>query len=158
MCCCACKASGDGGGCILVEQGQARASILLRVEATEREIGAAEEIRRCVRESTGVSLPVVSMPEIPRGYVIKLGLKEPGPGESTERFLVSASDSGSDIVGFSPLAVYYGACAFLEEAVGVRWYLPGPLGEIIPKRRCWWGPTTYTTGRLRTRQSKRTRC
>ncbi len=35
--------------------------------------------------------------------------------------------------GCSPLAILYGTNEFLERFVGIRWYMPGPLGEIVPK-------------------------
>ena len=39
------------------------------------------------------------------------------------------------IVGPRPLATYWGVCHFLREHLGVRWLLPGPLGEDVVRRR-----------------------
>ena len=36
------------------------------------------------------------------------------------------------IVGPTPAGSWHGCCAFLELVLGVRWLLPGPLGEILP--------------------------
>ena len=38
------------------------------------------------------------------------------------------------VVGPSPLVTYWAVCHFLREHLGVRWLLPGPLGEDLPRR------------------------
>ncbi|WP_286822303.1 DUF4838 domain-containing protein [Desulfobacter sp. UBA2225] len=118
---------------VLIEQGKSRAKIQLSHAPSALESKAAAEIQRCVRESTGATLPIISAPETTQEYIIKLDVQDARSGESSEQFSVFTTEFSTEISGGSPLAVFYGACAFLEEVLGVRWYLPGTLGEIIPK-------------------------
>ena len=133
LCGSALRAHAAGDDRTIVKADTACGAILLRPDASERETQAAMEIQRCVLKSTGATLPAVSNPQETEGYVIRLTLRAAKPSKSAEAFEVSVRNSGAEIAGNSPLGVYYGTCAFLEKAVGVRWYLPGPLGEIIPR-------------------------
>ena len=56
-------------------------------------------------------------------------------GESREAFTIKTDGGSVRIVGNSPLAALYGAYELLEQGLGVRWYLPGELGEVVPQQK-----------------------
>jgi hypothetical protein len=67
---------------------------------------------------------LINLPELqPEGFVIKT--------EGNDLYIVGrdATDAGLKVEGTA-----YGVCEFLERYLGVRWLMPGKLGEIVPKR------------------------
>lgn len=52
--------------------------------------------------------------------------------ESDDAFAIVARDGLCAIAGKSDRATRYGCCDFLERFVGVRWYMPGEFGEVVP--------------------------
>ena len=119
----------------LVVDGQPSATVLLPAEPAQREMEAALELQDYVERSTGAVLPVVTDAAACRGHVVELGTRAPGPGEENEAFRTHTSAGRTSLLGNSPLAVLYAVYDLLERAVGVRWYLPGPLGEVVPEHR-----------------------
>ena len=59
----------------------------------------------------------------PEGFVIKT--------DGNDLFIVGrdATDAGMPVAG-----TFYGVCEFLERYMGVRWLLPGSLGEVAPRQ------------------------
>ena len=109
------------------------ATILLDPEPAERELQAAVELQDYICKVSGAVLPIAMSPTQAEGYVIRLSADLSRTGASSECFRIAVDDERTTISGNGPLAVYYGVCDLLERALGVRWYLPGPLGEIVPK-------------------------
>ncbi len=67
---------------------------------------------------------VVDIKELqPEGFVIKT--------VGDDLFIVGrdTTDSGMQVAG-----TFYGVCEFLEQYLGVRWLMQGPLGEVAPKQ------------------------
>ena len=114
--------------------GQPAATIVLRPGCHEREKQAAKEIQDYVAKASGATLPILEAPA-ERGYEIRIEVRKPKDDESEDAFGLKVDDRQASIVGNGPLAAYYGACELLERGLGVRWYLPGPLGEVVPKRK-----------------------
>ena len=126
-----------GGGMqprTIVVGGKPVASIVLRAGCHDREREAAKEIQDYVAKASGATLPIVEAPQAPTGYPIRVEVRKPSKGESDEAFALRVDDERTRIIGNSPLAALYGAYELLERGLGVRWYLPGPLGEVVPKR------------------------
>ena len=44
-----------------------------------------------------------------------------------ERFVLDVAGDRVAIAGATPRATLYGACAFLERFLGIRWYWPGEV-------------------------------
>jgi hypothetical protein len=133
----------------LAENGQARAIIVV---PSGRQSRAATELRDYLEKATGTQLRVMDERQLgavkepfsrvfvgdcqatrrvidfkslrPEGFVIK--------SEGNDIYISGGdfTDGGPDVDG-----TYYGVCEFLERYVGVRWLMPGPLGEIVPKTR-----------------------
>ena len=117
----------------IVADGQPAATIVVAAEPNVREIQAAQELQDYVEKSTGAILRIVSGADGAQGHIIQIKTQEPPEGESYEAFRIKVEASRTTITGNSPIAALYGAYTLLEDGVGVRWYLPGPLGEVVPK-------------------------
>jgi len=140
----------------LIEKGQAKGAIYLAPGSTPTASYAAEELRDHIALATGVRLPIVD--KVPADSTTPLVLV--GPSEAAKARGVSAKGLkleehriktgpnwlvllGDDTDG-SPfhhlkglkeakrggtlLAVY----RWLEDALGVRWFMPGELGTVVP--------------------------
>jgi len=53
--------------------------------------------------------------------------------KSEDAFAIVARDGVCAIAGASDLATRYGCGEFLERFAGVRWYMPGEFGEVVPR-------------------------
>lgn len=132
----------------LVENGHSAWVIYRAPDAVPSVKLAAEEIQRVLRLSTGAELPIVDAPASP---IICLGdnAASRAAGLSSEGLVADAfiirtvggnlyivgkehPDDQPPHVGWTSRGTLYGAYDFLERVVGVRWLMPGDVGEDIP--------------------------
>jgi len=160
--------------CTLVEDGRARAVIVLAEKPTRVARMAAAELAHYVKKITGAELPVVAENELTAeqssGFLVlvgqsarteKLGLTSAGferqqhlirnegkwlilMGRDEQDF--GPADYTKDFpwpecrldfphrVYFKAWGSFYAVDTFLERVCSVRWYMPGELGEVAPKR------------------------
>jgi hypothetical protein len=123
----------------LVENGVAKAAVVVAADAPAAEKSAADELVHYIFKATGARLPVASGAQ---GASIIVGLTACPPdvaarvralkpdgiwiqADAQHLILAGSGENGT------PFAVY----AFLEKFAGVRWLWPGELGEVVPKTR-----------------------
>ena len=140
----------------LVEKGQARAAIVvpagtvLSGDLGRASAGAAgaSELQRCIEKATGVLLPVLAEDEIGGrvtgdvvfvGACVKTREVVDVSGIQPEGFVIRTQGNALYIVGRDETdagrevdGTLYGVCEFLERYVGVRWVMPGEVGEVVP--------------------------
>lgn len=121
-----------------------------RVAPAERE---GEKMRQRVRESikdlahylgalTGSSFEILTEEPDASDPRVRIHVGEPAekrfgpaqPGPYKQGLRVVVSDKGVGLVGESPLAVSYAVYELLHR-LGVRWYMPGEMGEYVPPVR-----------------------
>ncbi|MBM4045031.1 MAG: hypothetical protein FJ279_07950, partial [Planctomycetes bacterium] len=167
--------------CVLAQDGQPRATIVVAAKPSRMAQFAAEELAHYARKLSGASLPIVAEDKLTKeqaeGDLVlvgesertrKVGLTNAGlkPQEHVIRnagrwlALMGRDEEDYGPVDYTkdmpwpecrldfPWRVYlkawgsmYAVDAFLERVCGVRWYLPGELGEVAPKT-----PTIRTSG------------
>ena len=111
---------------------------------------AADEVQRAVAVSTGVKLPIVHAP--PAAPMVCMGdnaaaraagLSTAGLPDDGFRIVTRGGNlyilgkdtpDGFPQKGWESRGTLFGAYEFLERVVGVRWVMPGELGEEIPAR------------------------
>ena len=132
----------SGKSLMVVEKGRARAAIVLGVDASALERKAAEELQTYLKRIAGADLPIVSGSAATAGHRILIGgspaaeeivPREEAAEQGDEGFVLRSTDRDLAIVGGGDYGTLYGTYALLEK-LGVRWYLPDPLGEIVPRR------------------------
>jgi len=132
----------SGKSLMVVEEGRARAVIVLGEDVSVPERKAAEELQTYLARISGATLPIVSGPGA--GFECRIliggcvGAEEIVPREEAveqgeEGFVLRSTDRDLAVVGGGDYGTLYGVYAVLEK-LGVRWYLPDPLGEIVPRR------------------------
>lgn len=135
---------------------------------------AAHELQTYVQKMSGAKLPIVGDDQKPQGTLILVGrsaLTKPldaqipsglTPQRAEEGFLILAKGNQLVLAGNDALPYHgteYAVANFLYRQ-GVRWYMPGDFGEVVPKRssiyaaemevrskpdfklRNWWGTTS----------------
>lgn len=56
-------------------------------------------------------------------------------GLSSEGYIMRSSPGVVLLAGKSELALFYAVDRFLERELGVRWFMPGEIGEVVPRTR-----------------------
>ncbi|MFQ5809398.1 MAG: DUF4838 domain-containing protein, partial [Armatimonadota bacterium] len=126
----------------LVEDGRAAACIVLPDEASDVEEFAAAELAGYIERISGARL-LVCRGAPPEGYPVLLGraavrrerdtrdLAALGP----DGFVIRSSAKRLLIAGGSDLGTLFGVYHLLEKYLGVRWFMPGEVGTVIPRSR-----------------------
>ena len=143
-------ASGPANGAVLVKDGAPQAVIVRPAEATQYELQAVDDLREHIRRMSGASLAVVTTEQARAAAVIgEIRARKETPviigslaqvGEALgDKASVRGSfalvvDADSVQIDGSVEGVYYGVIELLEQQ-GCRWFLPGPLGEVVPELR-----------------------
>ncbi len=127
---------------LLAADGEPRAAIVLPAEPDAQEQTAADELVEHIRLISGVELPVRGSVDDVEGLLpVYLGaaadavLDVPlraGKGDPAS-FALRVMPERIDIRGLSPEGTLFGVYALLEQ-LGVRWYVPGAIGRIVPER------------------------
>lgn len=123
----------------LVDNGQARARVVVSSLASAIEIAAADELVEYMRKMTGAVLAVGvkadggSLP-IYIGTSAKRLLGDVDWGAlGDDGFVLRSGEQGVCIAGNQDLGTLFGVYHFLEKHLGVRWFMPGELGEVVPR-------------------------
>lgn len=124
----------------LIADGQSYCTIILPAEPTEEESLAAEELQTYLGKMTDAVVPIMAEHEASSGINIHVGATEAFRTDCAhllstlhhEGFLLKRRGKTVFIGGPSGLGTLYGVYDFLE-SWGVRWYIPDPLGEVVPE-------------------------
>jgi len=152
-------------GCATVtpvfKDGQALLPVIVARDAAPEERAAANELARVLGQMSGLDWPLRSESAAGgRGFYVgkteaagqravmkpATNLLAPEPGElSPDGFRIWQHQGKIFIAGVTPEATGFGVTWFLQHAGGVRWYAPGALGEVIPRRTEWTVPALKVT-------------
>jgi hypothetical protein len=124
----------------LVVDGQPRAVVVLPAEPAELERQAAEELVEHVRLISGAQLPVVDADAVGNRPGIFLGSAADAAldagtraaGDNPSSFTLRVTQRRIDVRGLADEGTLFGVYELLEQ-LGVRWYMPGELGRVVPK-------------------------
>lgn len=127
---------------LLVDHGQTTARIYHAAAAPGDVQESAAELARVLKVMSGATLsvevlaPGAAVAKTATGVVLgapaeELGLKMEKHSRAGDGFRYRVQGSLLLITGESPRGVYTGAMRFLE-SLGCGWYVPGPIGEVIP--------------------------
>lgn len=145
------------GGLVLARDGKPGATIVIGEGAGALQEEPARALQAAIRKITGARLPIRTDADALEGNLVLVGesklTREPGisaaeltgdvfmmktaPG----RLVLLGHDEllgGDEGAAFSPGRCKSGTSnavhAFLHDVCGVRWYMPGKLGEVIPRQ------------------------
>src|SRR5439155_3920166 len=135
-------------GFVLVEEGRSKAMIVTAAKPSENAAAAARELQHYVRKMSGAELLIVTDEQETTGPAILIGasrftekladLKIPSgltPQLREEGFVVQCRADRLVLAG-NDAGPYFGtryAAVELLHRLGVRWFMPGEFGEVIPR-------------------------
>jgi len=140
---------GTAGGALYEPMGKpftqiARAQIVTPASPTFLEQFAATELQRYLEKISGVRLPVVKEDAADKsiysffiGNTRKAAAAGVKPSESAmgrDGFALRSVPGGLVVLGRNDLGSVFGVYELLERYFDVRWFMPGDLGEHVPKR------------------------
>lgn len=117
--------------------------VRLAADAGPETVKGAQELAEYLGRATGVEVQLIrGEAEAQTGEpAIEVGTERArtlagallADAKSEDACAIVARDGVCAIVGASDLATRYGCGEFLERFVGVRWYMPGEFGEVVPR-------------------------
>ncbi len=130
----------QSGKIVITDNGLPKAVIVIKTEATETEKFAAQELQTYLRKISGVEIPVKTDSDNPQGNRILVGqnrlteeLDLKTEGLSREGFHIKTIGNDLVLVGAVDAGTQFAVYTFLERYLGVRWFWPGELGEVVPQ-------------------------
>ncbi len=125
----------------LAAGGKPATTIVVPAEADEHVQAAASELQQYVVKLVGVELPIVAddaelnTPAIFVGPCRQVqGGDLPPADANIESYAIRVRDGSLVLVGRQWYGTEFAVYSFLEDDLGIRWFVPGPLGEHIPER------------------------
>ena len=132
----------------LVEDGRARCSIVVPREH-QTLVDAARDLQYHLRKMSGADVPVVHQAHQASGvgiYIDTAPLGAPTIGRMIDRKVIWPDGYVIEVVEFKDMTavilssavidgVRHAVYGLLEDHLGCHWFVPGPIGEHIPKRR-----------------------
>lgn len=128
------------GAVTVVENGTAKAEVIVAANATADEKAAAAELISYVKRITGAQLAVRVRPTPGRAAILigpSLAPEAAGARLRSLRrdgFVVEASGDTIVLAGNEREGTCFAVYEFLERFAGVRWLWPGDTGEVVPRR------------------------
>lgn len=127
---------------VLVSEGRAHAVIVIAPRAGDLEKSSAHELQSYIGKISGVELPIVLDGNGERATKVFVG--ESSPDAESFRTVYRESDPASfrlsvagdtvQLIGLSDIGTAYAVYELLEQ-LGVRWFMPGDLGTVIPSTK-----------------------
>lgn len=124
--------------------GDRQAVIVHEAGAADEAAKAWQDLQKYLQQSTGREFVAVAEPvyDPSMGPPIYVGMCSPAKaalgmaryGLDRDAYAVIVREDAVMLAGASPWATFWSVCQFLEDHVGVRWLIPGPLGEDVPER------------------------
>jgi hypothetical protein len=144
---------GGSGQVTLVENGQARATIMVASDAPAEVCTAALELQTYLKKMSGALPPIVEDDREVDGTVVWVGPSRftsqvEGDLEGVKQggFVIRTIDDSLALIGKDNEGTQFAVYELLE-MLGVRWYWPGDSGEVVPQL------TTITVEPLNTTES-----
>ncbi len=134
---------------VLIRDGKPLATIVTAAKPSENARIAAGELQAYLAKITGAKLPIATDDAPPAGALVLVGrsrLTDEMPGleipagktkNLREEGLLVYADGNRLVLAGNDTEPYYGtryAVAEFLHRLGVRWYMPGELGEVVPKQ------------------------
>ena len=126
----------------IVENEAPTSVIVLSSVATEAEKFASVELQTYLKKVSGIEIPVkFDSEEISENRILvgqtrftkELGLSTDDLKQ--EGFRIKTIDNNLALVGRDDAGTQFAIYTFLEEYLGVRWFWPGELGEVVPQMK-----------------------
>jgi len=127
---------------VIVKNEKPNATIVIGEKASENEKFVANELQNYIRKISGAVLIIKRDYDRLSGNLIAIGRNKVNekalPGVDTldrEGFRIKTDGSILTLAGKDDAGTQFAVYTFLEKYLGVRWFWPGELGEVVPQMR-----------------------
>ena len=119
----------------IVKNGKPSADIVVAANASATVQDAAKELQHYIEKSTGVTLPIHAKTEGGISIILQNSSALSGsPKLDPEGFILQGLDKSTFVIaGGGDRGIAFGVDEFLERYLGVRWLMPGEMGEDVPR-------------------------
>lgn len=133
----------------IVKNGKSPYCILINPKNPGAAKAAASDLQEYIEKATGAKLPIVKNSERNNRPAFLIGFETVDKPEGFriktigKDIHISGDDTAGDVYNAhwhsgARVGTWYGVCDFLEKQLGVRWFMPGKLGEYVPKHTGKW--------------------
>ena len=126
----------------LVRDGHVEGMIVAPTAGTTDDVVAGAELQAYLKKITGQEVPIFpggatdAKPSVRVGVYGKPGVQEwAGTAPPADGFVIETQGNTVWIVGGDARGALYGVYDLLESELGVRWFMPGDLGEDVPETK-----------------------
>jgi hypothetical protein len=127
---------------VIIKNGTANAVIVVAEKASGDELFAAGELQNYIKKSSGVLIPIKKDSEKVLGNIIAVGRNKINADAdigtnslAREGFRIKTADKVLSLAGKDDAGTQFAVYSFLEKYLGVRWFWPGELGEVVPQMK-----------------------
>ena len=119
----------------IVKNGQSNADIVVAANVSSDVQDAAKSLQNYIRKSTGATLPIHTASNAAVSIQLQNAAALPdSPKLDPEGFILQGLDKSTFVIaGGGDRGIEFGVYDFLERYLGVRWLMPGEMGEDVPK-------------------------
>lgn len=143
----------------IVKNGLPNAAIVVAADANDNVKLAVNDLQTYIRKMSGANLPIVNESAVPSGNVIFVGKSKPAssmgisiPSGLTsarrEEGFIEAVKGNRILLAGNEVEPYHGteyAVYDFLNRLGVRWYMPGEFGEVVPHKSTITVPSIQVT-------------
>ena len=136
--------AGRAGAVTLIEDCQARCTLVVPAGGSGLIRAAAEDLRQHLRRMSGADVPLVTDPAQATGVPVYVGVTPAGealPVDLADKarfqpdgYLILADDRRVALLAPRPEGVSNAVYGLLEDTLGCHWFTPGEIGTHVPKR------------------------
>ncbi|MFC3803839.1 DUF4838 domain-containing protein [Cohnella sp. GCM10012308] len=130
----------------IVENGAAKARIIIDEDASQRTREAADTFKKYVQKSTGAALSIVTIEQLAEPstddkaniYIGVSRIEDQSNHQAllnqlnVDGFIIDSQVNNITIIGSTDWGTEFGVNEFLERYLDIRWLMPGPDGEDVP--------------------------
>jgi len=120
---------------VIVKNGQSNAAIVIDANAEPNIQNTAKTLQHYIAKSTGATLPIRNQTGTGNSICLQNASTLTGsPKLDPEGFILQGLDKSTFVIaGGGDRGIEFGVYDFLERYLGVRWLMPGEIGEDVPK-------------------------
>jgi hypothetical protein len=122
----------------LVEDKSPASVVVLSSNSSSVEQFAAKELVEYIKKITSADVKIVTKSDgksypifIGKSFIKVFGLNDISD-LGTDGFILKSTPEGVLIAGNEDLGTLYGVYTFIEKHLGVRWFMPDDIGEVLP--------------------------
>ncbi len=126
----------------IVENGKSDAGIVIREGASEEVKFAARELQTYLKKISGADISIDTDTSENHRCQIFVGICENSDQEGLnkgdlerEGFIIRTVGNDLMLLGKDEMGTQFAVYTFLERYLGVRWFWPGELGEVVPQEQ-----------------------